>query len=166
MKLVKIGVSACLLGEAVRYDGTGKRNTVVTEVLCQQFECVPVCPEMAIGLGCPRPPVQLVKTASGIRVIGCDAPDIDITDHLVAYSTDASVNTFNTLAGFVLKSRSPSCGVGSTPLFDSDYREIGRVNGLFAEAILRRDETIPVIEDSDLEDRTVLNDFIKKVRAR
>ena len=149
MMPIKIGVSACLLGEPVRYDGADKRNSIVTDRLCKQFECVPICPEIAIGLGAPRPPVQLVKTDTGIRALGRDDPNIDITDRLVEYSTQGNLNH---LSGFVLKSRSPSCGVGSTPLFDINHQQIGLFNGLFAEALLRNDVTIPVIEDSELED--------------
>jgi uncharacterized protein YbbK (DUF523 family) len=163
MKTIRIGVSACLLGEAVRYDGTDKHNTVVTEVLCQQFECVPVCPEMAIGLGSPRPAVRLVKTTRGIRALGRDDASIDVTNRLVEYSNQFA---FDDLAGFVLKSRSPSCGVGSTPLFGSDLSEIALVNGLFAEAISCRDDEMPLIEDTDLEDEGLLNSFVKKVRTR
>jgi uncharacterized protein YbbK (DUF523 family) len=163
MKAIKIGVSACLLGEAVRYDGTDKRNAVVTDQLCRQFECIPICPEMAIGLDCPRPPVQLVKSATGIRAVGRDDASIDITDRLVEYSNQLVLDD---LSGFVLKSRSPSCGVGSTPLFDTERHQIDRVNGLFAETILRRDKTMPVIEESDLVDEALLNTFIINVRAR
>ena len=163
MRAIKIGVSACLLGEAVRYDGTDKRNAIVIEMLCRQFECIAVCPEIAIGLGSPRPAVRLVKTSRGIRALGRDDASIDVTNRLVEYSNQF---TFDDLAGFVLKSRSPSCGVGSTPLFDSDLSEIALVNGLFAETILLRDETMPVIEDTDLKDEILLNIFINKVRAR
>ena len=162
MGLIKIGVSACLLGQAVRYDGTDKYNSIVTDVLCKQFECVPICPEMAIGLGSPRPPVQLVKTDTGIRALGRDNPTIDITDPLIQFGNQLDLSQ---LSGFVLKSRSPSCGVGSTPLFDANRQETGLVNGLFADAILRNYETIPVIEDADLENETLLNAFINKIKA-
>lgn len=160
-KVIRIGVSACLLGQAVRYDGRDKYNPVVNSVLCQQFDCVPFCPEMAIGLGCPRPPVQLVKTVNGIRAIGRDDPAIEITDRLVEYSEQVSIEG---LSGLVLSSRSPSCGVGTTPLFDIDHHEIGEVNGLFAEAILQRDAMLPVIEDKDLDEEAMLNVFIEKVK--
>ena len=160
MNPVKIGVSACLLGQAVRYDGTDKRNSVVIEVLCKQFECIPICPEMTIGLGSPRPPVQLVKTDTGIRALGRDDPTIDITDRLVQFGIQENINH---LSGVVLKSRSPSCGVGSTPLFDISQQEIGKVNGLYAEAILRKDDSIPIIEETDLEDEALLNAFINMV---
>ena len=69
------------------------------------------------------------------------------------------------VSGLVLTSRSPSCGVGSTPLFDTHRHEIGRINGLFTEVILQSNETMPVIEDKDLEDDLLLNRFINKVRA-
>lgn len=151
-----------MLGEAVRYDGADKRNSIVTEILCKQFVCIPICPEMAIGLGSPRPPVQLVKTDTGIRALGRDDSTIDITDRLVQYSNRES---FNHLSGFVLKSRSPSCGVGSTPLFDANSQEIGLDNGLYADAILRHYNAIPVIEDTDLENEDLLNAFINKVLA-
>jgi len=159
---IRIGVSACLLGQTVRYDGKDKRHTGVTEILCQHFECVPICPEMAIGLGSPRPPVQLVKTASGIRALGRDDDGIDITDRLIEYSNRAD---YSDLSGFVLASRSPSCGFGSTPLFDTNDHEIGKVYGLFADAILKNNKTVPMIEDKDLDDENLLGAFITKVNA-
>jgi uncharacterized protein YbbK (DUF523 family) len=163
LKTIKIGVSSCLLGLAVRYDGKDKRHKVVTEILCQYFECVPICPEMAIGLGSPRPPVQLVTTTNGIRAVGRNDPAIDITNRLLEYSREIHLDH---LSGMVLKSRSPSCGLGSTPLFDGDHREIRKVSGLFTESILLRDDKFPVIEDTDLEDETRLNAFINDINAR
>lgn len=162
LKAIKIGVSACLFGQAVRYDGKDKHHKVVTEILCQCFECVPICPEMAIGLGSPRPPVQLVTTTNGIRAVGRDDPSIDITDRLLEYSREIHLDH---LSGMVLKSRSPSCGLGSTPLFDSDHREIGKVSGLFAESILLRGVKFPVIEDTDLEDEARLGAFINDIKS-
>lgn len=163
MEIARIGVSACLLGQAVRYDGKSKLSPVVADILCQQFDCVPICPEMAIGLGCPRPPVNLVHMATGIRAIGRDDPTIDITDRIIRYGTDS---VFRDLSGFVLKSRSPSCGLGSTPLLDLDGNEIRRVNGLFTDSILNNNPSIPVIEDGDLVDVSRLENFIKNVKIQ
>jgi uncharacterized protein YbbK (DUF523 family) len=161
-KTIRIGVSECLLGHAVRYDGGDKRNAIVTEVLCKEFECVPVCPEMAIGLGSPRPPVQLVKTSDGIRALGRDDTTIDITDRLIGY---ARKNSWSDISGFILKSRSPSCGVGSTPVVDSNNTVVALSNGIFADTILKIFPEMPMIEESELEDETLLNGFIRKLKV-
>jgi len=77
--LPKVGVSACLLGHKVRYDGGHKRNTFLTDSLDSHVEYVPVCPETAIGLSIPRPPIRLVGEPDRPRVIGVDDPSLDVT---------------------------------------------------------------------------------------
>ena len=73
----RLGISACLMGERVRYDGGHKGLGPACALLGEQFELVPVCPEVAIGLGIPRPPLQLVETAGAVRVRGVDDPEFD-----------------------------------------------------------------------------------------
>ena len=81
---IRVGISACLLGQKVRYDGGHKRADFCTEVLSHYFQFVPLCPEVAIGLGVPRPTIRLVQQGSEIRVQSADG-QLDVTDRLREY---------------------------------------------------------------------------------
>ena len=81
----RIGISACLLGNPVRFNGGHKESRLCSETLAQHFEFVPVCPEVAIGLGTPREPIRLVGDADAPRAVGTVRPELDVTDALSAY---------------------------------------------------------------------------------
>src|SRR5258705_4669613 len=82
---IRIGISRCLLGEEVRYDGGHKRDPYIVDVLGKVFEWVPVCPEVEIGLGTPRESIQLVQTQMGIRLCGTQSKS-DITEVMQDYA--------------------------------------------------------------------------------
>lgn len=159
---LRIGVSACLLGEAVRYDGTDKRDATVA-ALAREFELVPVCPEMGIGLGVPRPPVQLEGDPTAPRAVGVSLRDIDVTDALLEFGA-RSARELGGLCGFVFKSRSPSCGVNSTPihLAGGGIHPGGR--GLFARAFMAALPCLPVEENDGLADPQRREEFLRRVR--
>lgn len=109
---VRIAVSACLLGERVRYDGDHSRNDFVAEALDRCFELIPDCPEVGIGLGTPRPKIHLAEDERG-RIRLRDAEGGDLTARMSAYAAAAARRfTERRVAGMVLKSKSPSCGIG------------------------------------------------------
>lgn len=111
---VRIAVSACLLGERVRYDGDHSRDDFVTEGLGRCFELIPDCPEVGIGLGTPRPKIHLAEAErGGIRLL--DEQGNDLTAKMSAYAGAAARRFVEQgVAGIVLKSKSPSCGIGDT----------------------------------------------------
>jgi len=159
----RIAVSACLLGERVRYDGASKRHPLIMR-LANEFVLQPFCPEVAIGLGVPRAPVQLVATPDGIRARGVADPAHDISERLQAYA-QIQCEALKDCAGVIFKSRSPSCGLGSTPLFDDQNHETGSTDGLFA-AILR--ECLPdvvMVEESALDSEAAIDAFAARVRV-
>mgnify|MGYP003486032397 CR=1 FL=1 len=88
---IRIGISSCLLGQEVRFDGGHKHNGYITESLGQFFEFVPFCPEVAIGLGIPRPPIRLVRHGQAIEARGVKDPALDVTDKLTAYAGKVAV---------------------------------------------------------------------------
>lgn len=160
IRRVKIGVSRCLLGEPVRYDGKSKPCALVIDKLSKLFEIVPVCPEVEAGLPVPRPPVQLSDNIDQPRLAGRDNPDIDITK-LMNDFCNKKIPELNALSGFILKSRSPSCGLLSTPVFIENKCVTETSSGIFAHALKTTYPLMPLIEETQLEDPSLLNNFIQ-----
>jgi uncharacterized protein YbbK (DUF523 family) len=108
---IRLGVSSCLLGAEVRYDGGHKRDPYLTDVLGDWFDWVPFCPELEIGLGVPRPPIQLVKNRAGLRLVEPVSGKV-LTERMERFA-ERRLRELKELDvdGFILKSRSPSCGL-------------------------------------------------------
>jgi uncharacterized protein YbgA (DUF1722 family)/uncharacterized protein YbbK (DUF523 family) len=165
---VRIGVSACLLGEEVRYNGGHKRDSFLTDIFSRYAEWVPVCPEVEIGLGTPRPAMRLVRIGkgdeTGIRLVTPET-GADHTDAMRAWAEKRVEELARAdLDGYVLKKDSPSCGMERVKL----YPETGgapnkEARGLFAEALLRRLPHLPVEEEGRLNDPLLRENFIARV---
>ena len=162
MKKLKLGVSSCLLGESVRYNGEHKRDSTVIDLLGQQFEAVPVCPEVELGMGVPREPVRLVANdASSERMVGSESGK-DWTQAMVDFnSIKLEALRQQNLSGFIFKSRSPSCGPGNVPLHHK--QEKSSTVGLFAHALMQYFPSLPVIDEEALQDEIVRQDFVARV---
>jgi uncharacterized protein YbbK (DUF523 family) len=159
-----IAISACLLGHAVRYDGKHKKHIIVSDRLNQLFDFMPVCPEVGIGLDVPRPPVQLVSFHAKIRAIGIDDRKIDITEQLEGYAHQ-QIDQFQNVSGFIFKSKSPSCGLGTTRVIDSEHSDsLFMGSGLFSQIICNRYSDIPCCDELFLEDPEQLSHFIESVQ--
>ena len=156
-----VGVSSCLLGNKVRYDGQEKRNQLVM-TMSQYFELVAVCPEVGIGLGVPRAPIQLVGDTEHPRVLGAEDPAMDVTDQLIAYAKNI-IQDHPNLSGFIFKSRSPSCGVNDAPVFNLVGEQVNTSAGLFARTIMQLKPRLPVEDEARLQDQSVLKEFLEKV---
>ncbi len=161
---IPVAISACLLGESVRYDGRDKFQPQLIDRLRQHFVLVAFCPEVAIGLGVPRKPIQLVKDNSGVRALSEQEPRRDVTDLLDRYGRDVAISNTE-LCGYVLKARSPSCGLGTTPLFDINGQLIGKTNGIFANAILATQKALPIADEEQLQVDAIFKEFLKNVTA-
>ena len=159
----RVGVSQCLLGDAVRYDGASKANLIVLEKFCRLFELFAVCPEVEAGLGVPRPAVQLTGSIDEPKLTGRDDPELDITRIMQQYCTTRPAQ-LDQLSGFIFKSRSPSCGLNSTPVFIDGNCITENSRGIFARAFCEHYPMLPVIEDIALTDNYKIEDFIKAVR--
>jgi uncharacterized protein YbbK (DUF523 family) len=156
---VRVGVSACLLGQKVRYDGADKHHPVATDAPAW-VEWVPVCPEVELGLGVPRPPIELRAEPGGVRLRDT-AGGRDLTaamDRLAAARVEALVGAG--IAGYVLKARSPSCGLAVTV---TGAATPGR--GRFAAALLTRLPDLPVVEEDALAGARDRRVFFERVRA-
>ncbi len=163
----RVGISSCLLGETVRWDGGHKRDAYLTDIFASHVEWVPVCPEVEAGFGTPRETMHLVRTDGGRIALMTTATKADVTARMERYAR-AQVEKIAKadLRGYVLKSKSPSCGMervrvyperGGTP------RRDGR--GLFAEALIGRLPNLPVEEEGRLSDARLRENFIERVFA-
>lgn len=159
---VRIAVSSCLLGNEVRYDGGHKHNRYVTDTLGQYFSFVSFCPEVAIGLGTPRSPIQLVQVDGAVRVRGVRDPEKDVTDDLIAYGKTVS-GMLGEVSGYIFKSRSPSCGMERVKIYGPSGHSADSGPGMFAKTMMERLPELPVEEEGRLMDPRLRENFIERV---
>ncbi len=163
---LRLGVSACLLGENVRYDGGHARDPFVADTLGQWFEHVPVCPEMEIGMGIPRPAVRLVDDGSGTRLVAPSTGQ-DFTERMLAYA-QAKIAELSRLDldGYILKKSSPSCGMERIPVYRNGRPWRRDAPGLFAGKLLEFWPGLPVEEEGRLNDPRLRENFIERLFCR
>jgi uncharacterized protein YbbK (DUF523 family) len=163
---IRIGVSACLLGDEVRYDGGHKRDDILTHLLGPLVEWVKVCPEVEVGMGTPREPIHLVGRDGRIRLLTVNT-GIDHTDAMTAYAA-RKMDTLaaERLSGYVLKKDSPSCGMARVNVSAGDGGPPTASGvGVFAAALLARFPDLPVEEEGRLRIRRLREEFIARVFA-
>lgn len=162
---IRIGVSSCLIGEQVRFDGGHKRSDFLTETLGQFVEFVPVCPEIEIGLGVPRESIRLVRDADTVRLVG-NKTGLDHTDKMNAYAgrRTAALGR-DDLCGYVLKKDSPSCGMERVRVYAATGMATRDGTGLFASALMGRYPSLPVEEEGRLNDPHLRENFVERVFA-
>jgi uncharacterized protein YbbK (DUF523 family) len=160
-------VSACLLGHAVRYDGHHKRDAFLVEVVAPLAELVPICPEVEVGLGVPRPTLHLEDDGAHVRVRVTTMGE-DVTERLEAWS-DGRVRELDAagLDGAVLKARSPSCGTAGVALLRAGAgASVPEGVGLFAAALRAALPELPVEDEAGLADPDRRREFFARVVAR
>ena len=162
---IRVGVSSCLLGQSVRWDGGHKRDPYVAETLARMFELVPVCPEVAIGLGVPRPPIRLVAQDRKLRAVAVRAPHLDVTERLAKYGR-AMARELDDVCGYVLKSDSPSCGMERVKIYRGVAGPPSRTGtGVYAQALMRARPGLPLAEEGSLADGAARENFVERVFA-
>lgn len=161
---IRIGISSCLLGEPVRFDGGHKRDAFLTDVLGQRADWVSVCPEVEVGMGTPREPVRLVRENGRTRMLTVNT-SIDHTDAMNAWARRRlEALAREDLDGYVLKQDSPSCGMDGVKIYGpTGPTRDGR--GLFAEALLARFPLLPVEEEGRLADPGLRQKFLERADA-
>jgi uncharacterized protein YbbK (DUF523 family) len=158
----RVGISRCLLGDQVRYDGGHKHEPSLIDALGAHVEWVPVCPELEVGMGVPREPIQLVTAADGsrVRLAGVDS-GADWTDRMQLWAAEkiAALQALS-LSGFVLKSRSPTCGPHAVPVRNGEPSP-----GMFAQALMAAMPDLPVEDEERLRDPEARASFMARVAA-
>jgi uncharacterized protein YbbK (DUF523 family) len=153
------------LGERVRYDGQHKLDSSIKEALSDRFELVPVCPELGAGFGVPREPMRLEGDPENPRLMTTQTHR-DLTTEMFAWCA-GWVETMKSenLRGFILKSRSPSCGIAEVDVFSKDGLSGGHSDGLFALALRVHFTSIPILDDEHFNDPGIRAEFISHILA-
>lgn len=160
---IRVGISRCLLGESVRFDGGHKRDAFINDRLGRHFEFVSLCPEVAIGLGIPRPPIRLVGDPERPKVLGAKDPSIDVTARLTDYAR-CQAQMLSGLSGFILKKDSPSCGMERVRVYGQQQGMPARNgSGVFALELMRANPWLPVEEEGRLNDPLLRENFVTRV---
>jgi uncharacterized protein YbbK (DUF523 family)/uncharacterized protein YbgA (DUF1722 family) len=162
---IRVGISTCLLGEPVRWDGGHKRDRFLTDVLGAYFQWVPVCPEVEVGMGTPRPPVRLVAGEDGARMVDSGSGRDWTRPMRVFARKRLRALAAQELCGYVLKSGSPSCGMERVRLYGAKGMPEGTGTGVFAAELMRRFPALPVEEEGRLHDARVRENWVERVFA-
>ena len=163
--IIRLGISACLLGKKVRYDGGHKLDRFLIHALGRHVEWVPICPETGTGMPIPREALYLVGDPESPRLVTIQTKR-DYTDQMRAWAKKrldelATVG----LHGFIFKSKSPSCGLHQVPVHTETGRPIGVSSGIFVREVMRRFPLLPLEEDRYLHDMLRWENFIERVLA-
>lgn len=162
-KKIKIGISSCLLGNKVRYDGGHKLDPFIFKTLDQYFSFVPVCPEAECGFGIPREPMRLEGSFSNPRLITV-LSRVDVTNKLLSWSK-SKIRTLKSydISGFIFKSRSPSCGISHIAVYNKKSRPVKKGQGIFVNMIIKHFPFIPYIDEKKFHDLKFRESFIEQV---
>ena len=159
---IRVATSSCLLGEEVRFNGGHKHNGYLTRTLARYFELIPFCPEVAIGLGVPRPPIRLVSVDGHVRALGVADPSLDVTADLLEYGQTVA-SQLGDVSGYILKRASPSCGMERVKIYSSEGMPVDSGAGLYAQTIMQTLPLLPVEEEGRLMDPVLRENFIERV---
>lgn len=163
---IPVGVSACVVGEQVRFDGGHKRLTFAVDDLASWVRFEPVCPEMGIGLPVPRPALRLVKNSEGdIGLRFSDKREGDLTAEMEAFARQRTRH-FEHLCGYIVCAKSPSCGMERVRVYDADgknNRKAGR--GIYTRVLMETFPWLPVEEDGRLHDPLIRENFVERIYA-
>jgi uncharacterized protein YbgA (DUF1722 family)/uncharacterized protein YbbK (DUF523 family) len=163
---IRIGISSCLLGENVRFDGGHKRDAFLTSTFGSLVEWVPVCPEVECGLGTPRESMRLVHGDKRLRLLTVKTA-VDLTDRLETYvKRRVEQLAAEDLCGYVLKKDSPSCGMERVKVYGAHGVVSKSGRGIFASGLIERFPDLPVEEEGRLSDPRLRENFVERVFAR
>lgn len=161
----KIAISACLMGAEVRFNGGHKQSPLCSRTLIDYFDFVPVCPEVAIGLGVPRAPIRLVGDPQCPDAVGTVEPDLNVTEPLAGYGQHMAAQLHD-ICGYIFMQKSPSCGLERVKVYDPNgMPQDGGGRGIYARAFCEQQPDLPVEEDGRLNDPVLRENFLSRVFA-
>ncbi|MEH2919901.1 YbgA family protein [Samsonia erythrinae] len=166
LELIPVGISACLLGNPVRFDGGHKRLTFAVEELAPYLRFELVSPEMAVGLPVPRPALRLVREGENhITLRASNGSPLEVTQQMTVFSAD-KVSQLQHLCGYIVCVKSPSCGMERVKVYDEVQKSARKSGiGLFTQELMRQMPWLPVEEDVRLNDPDLRENFIERVYA-
>ncbi|POF51640.1 DUF523 and DUF1722 domain-containing protein, partial [Vibrio vulnificus] len=160
---LKIGISACVLGDQVRFDGGHKQSRFVVQELMPHFSFVPVCPEVGMGMPVPRPTIRLISNEERIAMVETKNPDKDYTEQMLSYSEQQVDRLMaHSLSGYIVCAKSPTCGMEKVKVYKAHGAEKEGV-GLYTQTLMRKMPWLPVEEDGRLNDPVLRENFITRV---
>lgn len=166
-KRIPVGISACLMGQPVRFNGSHKRSRFCTDTLSEYFDYVSLCPEVAIGMSIPREPIRLVSENSSdpqVRAVGVDDPSTDVTEPLIEYARQQA-SSQTQLCGYIFMQKSPSCGLFNVKRYLKNGHPEGTTTGVYAKAFTDANPLLPVEEAGRLNDAALRENFLTRVFA-
>lgn len=159
---IKIGISACLTGQEVRFDKSHKRSAFCMDALSEFVQYQPFCPEVAVGLPVPRPTIRQIKEDDVIKVSRPDGT-MDVTEALTEYGKKVADSTSH-LSGFIFCAKSPSCGMERVKVYSADGKGSDSSGvGMFAKQIMEHNPLLPCEENGRLNDATLRENFVMRV---
>lgn len=162
---IRIGISSCLLGRKVRFDAGHKHDRYITDILGPFVDFVAVCPEIEVGMGVPREAVRLVDDLENPRMIGNKSGE-DWTARMNRFSSRrVKKPDLKDLCGFILKNRSPTCGMERVKVYIGEGAAERKGTGLFAAVLLRQFPDLPVEEEGRLSDASLRENFVERLFA-
>jgi uncharacterized protein YbbK (DUF523 family) len=161
-----VAISSCLVGKPVRYDGRGNLLTTAT-YLADKLTLIEVCPEVGAGMSVPRPPIQLIESGDEIEAIGRHDASLKVTAALKQYSLKSVKQLSTVIDGYIFKSRSPSCGINSTPIYTHGYNDLPKrfASGIQAHHVQEQMPWLPLKEEVELEKTDQCRQFILQCRV-
>lgn len=162
MTRLTLGVSSCLLGDEVRFNGGHKHHRWLTQTFGKYADFVPFCPEVAIGMGIPRNPIRLIGTDKGVRAVDSVNLTDDYTERLQAYA-ESVVPQLEPLDGYVVMQGSPSCGMERVKLYSDAMIPEKIAAGLYTEVLQRHAPALPFEESGRLSDPNLVENFVQRV---
>lgn len=163
---ITVGVSSCLIGEKVRYNGQHKRDKFVDGVLSEFFEWRSFCPEVAIGLGIPRPTIKIERDKGEFRLVESKSGN-DHTEKMLSYSLTVAKKIAEVpIFGYIFKSKSPSCGLFGVKITDAETQQVSKKGiGIYADILTKAFPNLPVEEEGRLNDPIIRENWIARVYA-
>lgn len=163
---IQVGISACVFGERVRFDGGHKQNRFVVDELSKHFTFKPVCPEVGIGMTVPRPVIRLLQVAEGDeRLVESKNQSIDYTDKMKAFA-DKQIRQSDNMCGYIVCAKSPTCGMERVKLHIPNNNTVpGGTTGLYTRELMEKMPWLPIEEDGRLCDPVLRENFVFRVFA-